>query len=72
MSGRGSAGGRENPPPQPPATGKPPSKGKRKIKIRKGKKWVEVDADGEIRKGRFKYVKFTDDDGLETYWISPE
>jgi len=73
MSGRGSAGGRENPPPQPPATDKSPSdKGKKKTKIRKGKKWVEVSADGEIRKGRFKYVRFTDDDGLETYWISPE
>jgi hypothetical protein len=70
MSGRGSAGGREN---QPPATGQPPSdKGKKKVKIRKGKKWVEVDADDTIQKGRFKYVKFTDDDGLETYWMTSE
>jgi hypothetical protein len=70
MSGRGSPGGREN---QPPATGRPPSdKGKKKVKIRKGNKWVEADADGEIKKGRFKYIKFTDDDGLETYWIFPE
>ncbi len=67
--------GRANPPPkeQLPATGQPPSdKGKEKVKIRKQGKWVEVDADGIIQKGRFKYVKFTDDDGLETYWISPE
>jgi hypothetical protein len=28
--------------------------------------------DGEVKKGRFKYVKFVDDDGLDTYWISPE
>jgi len=67
----------ENPPAdksnlvRPPATGQPPSKGKKKVKIRKGKKWVEVDVDGEITKGRFKYIKFIDEDGLETYWISP-
>jgi hypothetical protein len=54
--------------PGPPST--PP--GKKKVKIRKGKKWVEVDVDGEVKKGRFKYVKFVDDDGLDTYWISPE
>jgi len=54
--------------PGPPST--PP--GKKKVKIRKGKKWVEVDVDGEVRKGRFKYVRFVDDDGLDTYWISPE
>ena len=53
-----------SPPIQPPV--------KKKVKIRKGKKWVDVDVDGEIRKGRFKYVKFVDDDGLDTYWISPE
>jgi hypothetical protein len=46
--------------------------GKKKVKIRKDKKWVEVDVDGEVKKGRFKYVKFVDDDGLDTYWISPE
>jgi hypothetical protein len=69
MSGRGSAGGREN---QPPATVQPPSdKGKKKVKIRKEKKWVEVEGD-MVQKGRFKYVKFTDDDGLETYWMTPE
>jgi hypothetical protein len=46
---------------------------KKKVKVRKGKKWVEVDVDGEVKKGRFKYVKFVDDDdGLDTYWISPE
>ena len=52
------------PPVQPP--------GKKRVKVRKGRKWVEVDVDGEVRKGRFKYVKFVDDDGLDTYWISPE
>jgi hypothetical protein len=46
---------------------------KKKAKIRKKGKWDNVDVDGEITKGRFKYIKFTDDDdGLETYWISPE
>jgi len=64
MSGR-------QPAPEPPT---PPiqSPGKKKVKIRKDKKWVEVDVDGEVKKGRFKYVKFVDDDGLDTYWISPE
>jgi len=55
---------------KPDSPGQPP--GKKKVKIRKGGKWVEVDVDEEIRKGRFKYVKFVDDDGLDTYWISPE
>jgi hypothetical protein len=53
-----------SPPIQPPV--------KKKVKIRKGGKWVDVDVDEEIRKGRFKYIKFVDDDGLDTYWISPE
>jgi len=57
-------------------TGKPDSPRppvKKKVKIRKGGKWVDVDVDGEVVKGRFKYVKFVDsDDGLETYWISTE
>jgi hypothetical protein len=48
------------------------SPGRKKVRIRKGKKWVEVEADSEVKKGRFKYVKFVDDDGLDTYWISPE
>jgi len=55
---------------KPDSPGQPP--GKKKVKVRKGKKWVEVDVDGEVKKGRFKYVKFVDDDGLDTYWISPE
>jgi hypothetical protein len=63
--------GRVNPPPkeQLPATG-PSDKGKEKVKIRKGKKWVEVEGD-VVQKGRFKYVEFTDDDGLDTWWIVP-
>jgi hypothetical protein len=64
MSGRLPAPESPTPPIQPP--------GRKKVRIRKGRKWVEVDVDGEIRKGRFKYVKFVDDDGLDTYWISPE
>ena len=63
MSGKGTG--------KPDASGKQPP-GKKKVKIRKDKKWVEVDVDGEVKKGRFKYVKFVDDDGLDTYWISPE
>lgn len=47
-------------------------KDKKKAKIRKGKRWVEVDVDDEVRKASFRYVKFTDEDGLETYWLSPE
>ena len=72
MSGKNPTADKSNPA-RPPATDQPPlDRGKKKAKIRKGKKWVEADADGEIKKGRFKYVKFTDDDGSETYWISPE
>jgi len=68
MSGR-------QPPPKPPEPPRAPPiqpPVKKKVKIRKGGRWVDVDVDGEIRKGRFKYVKFVDDDGLDTYWISPE
>jgi hypothetical protein len=68
MSDRQPAPKSPEPPRAPPI--QPP--GKKKVKIRKGRKWVEVDVDGEVRKGRFKYVKFVDDDGLDTYWISPE
>jgi len=64
MSGRQPAPESPTPPIQSP--------GRKKVKVRKGRKWVEVDADSEVRKGRFKYVKFVDDDGLDTYWISPE
>jgi len=67
MSGKG-AGGKLGP---PDASGKQPAV-KKKVKIKKGGKLVDVDVDGEVKKGRFKYVKFIDDDGLETYWISPE
>jgi len=56
---------------KPDASGKQPP-GKKKVKVRKDKKWVDVDVNEEIKKGRFKYVKFVDDDGLDTYWISPE
>jgi len=59
-------------PPEPPMAPPVQPPGKKRVKVRKGKKWVEVDADSEVRKGRFKYVKFVDDDGLDTYWISPE
>jgi len=62
MSGKGTGG-------KPDASGPPV---KKKVKIRKGGKWVDVDVDGEVKKGRFKYVKFVDDDGIDTYWISPE
>jgi len=66
MSGKGAGGKPDSPgtPSTPPV--------KKKVKVRKGGKWVDVDVDGEVKKGRFKYVKFVDDDGLDTYWISPE
>jgi len=64
--------GRQPPPAEPPMAPPVQSPGKKRVRIRKGRKWVEVDVDGEVRKGRFKYVKFVDDDGLDTYWISPE
>jgi hypothetical protein len=68
MSGRQPTPKPPKPPMAPPI--QPPSK--KKVKIRRDKKWVEVDVDEEIRKGRFRYMKFVDDDGLDTYWISPE
>jgi hypothetical protein len=61
------------PAPEPPMAPPVQPPGKKKVKVRKGGRWVEVDVDGEVKKGRFKYVKFVDDDdGLDTYWISPE
>jgi len=80
MSGRPDQPPTVNPPPQgggkPPDVGQPPPAvqppRKKKVKVRKPGKWVEVDVDAEIVKGRFRYVKFTDDDGLETYWLVPE
>jgi len=59
-------------PPEPPMAPPVQPPGKKRVKVRKGRKWVEVDVNEEIKKGRFKYVKFVDDDGLDTYWISPE
>jgi len=64
--------GRQPAPAEPPKSPPTQPPGKKKVKVRKGGRWVEVDVDGEVRKGRFKYVKFVDDDGLDTYWISPE
>jgi len=69
MSGKQPTPKPPEPPKSPPIQ---PPPGKKKVKIRKGGRWVDVDADSEIKKGRFKYVKFVDDDGLDTYWISPE
>ena len=65
---------RQPPPksPEPPMAPPIQPPGKKRVKIRKGGRWVEVDVGGEVKKGRFKYVKFVDDDGLDTYWISPE
>ena len=64
-------------PSQPPPADQPPAQpasppAKKRVRIRKNRKWVEVEVNDVIQKGRFKYVKFTDDDGLETYWVSPE
>ena len=39
-------------PPEPPKSPPIQPPGKKKVKIRKGKKWVEVDVDGEVKKGR--------------------
>jgi len=64
--------GRQPPPAEPPMAPPVQPPGRKKVRIRKGGRWVDVDVDGEVKKGRFKYVKFVDDDGLDTYWISPE
>jgi hypothetical protein len=78
MSSRDPADGIKNPPSQAPAADRGKKKapaadrGKKKVRVRRGGKWTEIDADDVVQKSRFKYVKFTDDDGLDTYWISPE
>ena len=41
-------------------------------KIRKNKKWVEVEVQDEKKKGPFRYIKFVDEDGLETWWMAVE
>ena len=58
----------EVPKPEVPKELKP----KKVEKIRKGKKWIEVEVQDEKKKGPFKYVKFVDEDGLETWWITVE
>jgi uncharacterized membrane protein len=60
--------------PKAPSVNQPPAyhPDKKKVKIRKQGRWVEVDVDSVVQKGKFRYIKFTDEDGLETYWISPE
>ena len=41
----------------------------KKVKIRKGGKWVEVGGDEVGHAGR-KFIKFKDEDGLTTYWLA--
>jgi hypothetical protein len=52
--------------PSPPA---PPPQGQ--VKIHKNRQWVFVTPKGKKQKGMFTYVEFTDDDGLDTWWIVP-
>ena len=55
-----------NNPPNPPT---PPPQGQ--VKIRKKGQWVNVAPKSKKQKGMFTYVEFTDDDGLDTWWILP-
>ena len=51
------------PVPSPPAVGQ--------IKIRRHGQWVLVTPKGKKQKGMFTYVEFTDEDGLDTWWVVP-
>jgi len=61
-----SQGAQTNPPAQTPAH---PPQGQ--IKIHKNRQWVFVAPKDKKQKGMFTYVEFTDDDGLDTWWIVP-
>jgi len=60
-----------NPPQTPanPLAPTPPSQGK--IRIRKNRQWVLITPKSMKQKGMFTYAEFTDDDGLDTWWIVP-
>jgi len=60
-----------NPPQTPanPLAPTPPPQGK--IRIRKNRQWVSITPKSMKQKGMFTYAEFTDDDGLDTWWIVP-
>jgi hypothetical protein len=62
-----SQGAQANPPAQTPAN--PPSRGQ--IRIRKNRQWVSITPKSTKQKGMFTYAEFTDNDGLDTWWIVP-
>jgi len=47
----------------------PPSRSQ--IRIHKNHQWIFVTPKSMKQKGMFTYVEFTDDDGLDTWWIVP-
>jgi len=58
----------------------PPSQGKDaqathppqgQIRIRKNRQWVLIAPKSMKQKGMFTYAEFTDNDGLDTWWIVP-
>ena len=61
--------GKGAPNPGPPSVPSPPAVGQ--IKIRRHGQWVLVTPKGKKQKGMFTYVEFTDEDGLDTWWVVP-
>ena len=70
-----SQGAQANPPVQtpanPPAHGPPIPPPQGQIRIRKNRQWVLITPKSMKQKGMFTYAEFTDNDGLDTWWIVP-
>ena len=62
-----SHGAQANPPAQASPAPTPPPQGK--IRIRKKRQWVLITPKSMKQKGMFTYAEFTDNDGLDTWWI---
>jgi len=64
-----SKGTQANPPAQAsPAPTHPPQG---QIRIHKNRQWVLITPKSMKQKGMFTYAEFTDNDGLDTWWIVP-
>jgi len=56
-------------PPSQGAQANPPAQGQ--IRIHKNRQWVLITPKSMKQKGMFTYAEFTDNDGLDTWWIVP-
>ena len=64
-----SRGAQANPPSQASHAPTPPAQGQ--IRIHKNRQWVLITPKSMKQKGMFTYAEFTDNDGLDTWWIAP-